>query len=209
MNEPVRAGRGHRPGNSPWGDSGWTFQRGGTAPAPSRLERGACGDGSPVGLGQGLATMLDTGPALSGHLPSHMVCHPPTPAFCGAGGRAARPGCLPSRCGSTCWGGCHRGPGWQLRVGPPGAGGGPGSSDWGWGLRAAGARDLWARQVGRGAQQLGWQQLEAGWGHPGGRSGPWPVCACVCVGGGYRGSGVGQGTMRAFSGPLAQSGDVL
>lgn len=136
-----------------------------------------------MGLRQGLATLLDAGPDLSGHLPSPMVCHPPHTLHSAGGAVDERPGWAvsPAVVGAPVRMGVTGAPHWQLRAGPPGPGGGPGSSDWGWGLRAAGARDLWARQVGRGAQQLGWQQLEAGWGHPGGRSGPWPVCARVCV----------------------------
>lgn len=150
--------------------------KGWDCPGPFQAGTGSMRGGSPVGRGRGLATLMDTGPALAGHLPSHVVCHPPPPHS--AGRVDERPGRAASR---QLWehllGRVSRGPTLAAESGPPGAGGGPGSSDWGWGLRAAGARDLWARQVGRGAQQLGWQQLEAGWGHPGGRSGPRPVCA--------------------------------
>ena len=164
-----------------------------------------------MGLGQGLATLLEAGPDLSGHLPSHVVCHPPPPAFCrGGGGRAARPGCLPSSCGSTCQDGCHGGPTLAAERGPARARGrarvirlglgAPGS----WCLGPVGPTG------GPGGSAAGLATTGGRVGASRGQIRPLArVCPCVCVGGGYRGSGVGQGTMRAFSGPLAQSGDVL
>lgn len=149
---------------------------------------------------------MDTGPALAGPPALHVVS--PHPRILQGGWTAARPGCL-RLLGTPVGEGVTGGPRWQLRSGPPGAGGGARVIRAGLGLRAAGARDLWAGRW-AGAQQLGWQQLEAGWGHPGGQiRPPARVCLSVCVWGWVQGVWRRTGDNAGISGPLAQGGNVL
>lgn len=146
--------------------------------------------------------------------PSRATCLPtwfatPHPRILQGGWTSGQAGLPPGSCGNTCWGGCHGGPRWQLRAGRPGLGEGPGhqTGAGGSGQLVPGTcgPDRWAGGLSSWAGN-NWRQ---GGGIPGADPAPGPcVPECVC-GGGYRGSGVGQGTMRAFSGPLAQSGNVL
>lgn len=95
-------------------------------------------------------------------LPAGQVFCTPPPAVLPGRWRSSKARLSPQQLWEHLSGRVWRGPRRQLRAEP-----GPGQgrawvSRLGLGALGSWCRDLWARQVGRGAQQLGWQRLEAG-----------------------------------------------